>query len=286
MNAPLLPLHHLDTLWLQVTGTRCNIACRHCLVSAGPKVDLHPLMSVAQVATAIEEAAALGCRTYAFTGGEPFLHPQILELIDLGLAQGPLEILTNGMCFTPALAQALGERFRASEYSLGIRVSLDGLSPLENDPIRGPGVFAATTAGIRLLVAHGLEPILAVTTVHAAHAGAPARAAFLALLRELGVTRPRLKLIPPFRVGREARREQALLPEARITADMLDADSPWILQCGSGRTVTARGVWPCPILINHPGARLGDRLADSLGPCALSEPACHTCWVEGFTCSS
>jgi len=283
---PALPLLHLDLLWLQVTGTVCNIACRHCFISCGPKVRTHDLMTVGQCAAAIEVAAAQGCRGYAFTGGEPFLHPQILDLVDLALGHGPLLILSNGMLIDESLATALARRAQESPYSLDLRISLDGLNAAENDPIRGRGVFDATCAGIRALVAAGIEPAVAVTTVHAEHERPEGRRAFYGLLRELGVQRPRVKLIPPFRIGREARRGGAYQPWERVTADMLDADSPWVLQCGTSRMVTNRGAWPCPILVNVDDARMGDDLDAALRPCRLSHPACHTCHVEGFTCRS
>ena len=51
-----------------------------------------------------------------------------------------------------------------------------------------------------------------------------------------------------------------------------------------GRIVTAKGAWPCPILIEHEDARMGDTLADALQPIALRHPACYTCHVEGVSC--
>ena len=283
-DAPELPFLHLDCLWLQVTGTLCNIACRHCFISCGPKVEIHGMMTVEQVAAAIDTAAAQGARSYAFTGGEPFLHPQILELIDLALAKGSLDILTNGMLITEALAAELGRRAAAAEHSLDIRVSLDGIDAAENDAIRGRGVFEAAVAGMKHLVAEGLEPAVAVTTLAARHESAEGRTAFLERLRGLGMTQPRLKLIPPFKIGREARRGGAYETWERVTADMLDEDAPWNLQCGSSRMVTNRGAWPCPILVNVDAARMGDTLEDALRPCSLGDQACHTCYVEGFTC--
>lgn len=286
---PLLPFLHLDALWLQITGTRCNIACRHCFISCGPRVDRHAVMGGDQVRGAIDAAEELGCRGYWFTGGEPFLHPEILGLIGYALGRGPLGILTNGMLITPEIAAALRAAADRSEYSLDLRVSLDGLTAEENDGIRGRGVFEAACAGIRALAAAGLEPAIAVTTVHAAHARPEGRAAFLELLRGLGVTRPRLKLIPPFRIGREARRggghpAEGAAADDRIRAEELDDQAPWVLQCGTSRMVTAGGVYACPILIDAPAARLGDTLAEALRPAPLGHPACRTCLAEGFSC--
>jgi MoaA/NifB/PqqE/SkfB family radical SAM enzyme len=282
----MLPWLHLDTLWLQVTGTRCNIACRHCFISCGPKVERHAVMTRAQVEQALEDAARVGCRATYFTGGEPFLHPEILDLVELALRQGPLGILSNGMLLDDATCTGLRTLDDASDYSLDLRISLDGLTAEENDPIRGKGVFAAACEGIRRLAGVGLEPALAVTTVHAQSSSAPGRLAFLDLLKSLGVKRPRVKLIPPFLIGREAKRNAGYNPSDLLQGEDLTEESPWVLQCGSSRMVTAGGVYACPILIDHAPARMGDRLTDSLRPTALFHPACVTCHQEGFSCKT
>lgn len=281
-----LPLLWLDTLWLQVSGTLCNIACKHCFVSAGPKVDLHKMMSVEQVERALDDGAGAGMRSVWFTGGEPLLHPNILELVDLALARAPLGILTNGMLITDGLADALAERFVRAPYNLEIRVSLDGRSPEENDRIRGRGVFDAACEGIRRLAARGVEPIVAASILN--DLDGPTQAQFADLLRSLGVSKPRVKWIPAFRLGRESARKggrayhdwEKLGPE-----EVADPEAPSRLQCGTSRCVTSEGAFPCPILVNEPSYRLGATLGEALRPHPVDHRACHTCWSEAFSCS-
>ena len=105
-----LDLAYLDTLWLQVTGTVCNIACRHCFISCGPKVKIHDLLTVDGVQEALDQGVERGMRSVWFTGGEPFLHPDILELMDRTLSVAPLGILTNGMLIDDAMADAIAKR--------------------------------------------------------------------------------------------------------------------------------------------------------------------------------
>lgn len=280
--APTLPLAYLDTLWLQVTGTVCNIACRHCFISCGPKNETHPYMTVQQVQQALDDARGTGVREYYFTGGEPFLHPDIFELIDRTLAQGPLSILTNGMLIDAACARELRARFDASRYSFDLRVSLDGTTAQENDPIRGGGTFEKILDGIRALADAGINPVLTVTEVDSADDDS--RAAFRDLLRSLGLNKPRTKFLAPFRIGREERRGRGYQSHERLLEGDLAPGDGELLQCSSCRMVTARGVWPCPILINVDDARMADRLTDALGPIQLSHPACYTCHVEGVSC--
>ncbi|MBH24116.1 MAG: radical SAM protein [Myxococcales bacterium] len=283
---PVLPFAALDTLWLQITGTICNIACRHCFITCGPKNDSHPMMDEEHVLETLREAYDRGVREYYFTGGEPFMHPKILPIIEATLAQGPLTILTNGILITDTLAARLAEIAQASEYSLDVRVSIDGTTPEENDPIRGKNTFHRILAGAQALHRGGINPVFTVTTVHARLAESEGRAEFLALLRELGFTRPRLKMIPPFKLGREVRRGGGYdAAEYLVEGDLMDGEEH-VLQCGSCRMVTAKGVYPCPILIEEEGARMGDTLADALKPIRLDQRACYTCHVEGFTCST
>ncbi len=284
---PTLDLQHLDTLWLQVTGTLCNLACLHCFISCGPKNDSHEFMELSQVQEAINDAVAQGVKEFYFTGGEPFMHPEIREMIDAALAHGPLTILTNGILIDDDLARWLADRFHQSRYSLDLRVSLDGTTPAENDVIRGRNTFEKILAGVDRLVAAGLNPVITVTTCHAELGGAEGRARFFDLLQSRGMDKPRLKFLSPFKIGREERRHGGdggyqpyeLLREADLDDDARDA-----LQCSSCRMVTSKGSYPCPILIEVEDARMGDTLDDALKPIELNHPACYTCFVEGVTC--
>lgn len=283
-DGPELAFAGLDVLWIQVAGTVCNIACRHCFITCGPKNESHPVMATEAVLALLDEARDLGVKEYYFTGGEPFLHPEILRLVEATLAQGPLSILTNALLIDEARAAALARLAGASDYSLDLRVSLDGTSAEENDPIRGKGTFAGILAGARALERAGINPVFTVTTVLARYDGLGGRQAFLESLRDLGFERPRVKFIPPFHIGREARRSHGYAEDALLAEGDLAPGEEEVLQCGTCRTVTAKGVYPCPILIEESGARMSAGLTDALVPIRLNHPACVTCHVEGFSC--
>jgi len=98
------------------------------------------------------------------------------------------------------------------------------------------------------------------------------------------LSRPRLKVLPLWRIGAEAARLRGYESRERLSRDAVSAEGLAALQCGSGRAVTTRGVYVCPILIDEPGARMGDALEETLRPFGLSYGACHTCYVSGVTC--
>ncbi len=282
---PAQPLLHLDTLWIQVAGTLCNLECTHCFVSSGPGIDRHALMSRSEVSRRVAEGLSLGVKEFYFTGGEPFVHPDILEIIDDTLAVGPCTVPTNGTLFTGARLEALRALTQRSRYSLEIRVSLDGPCPEDHDRFRGPGSFARTLEGLVRLEHHGMLPIVTATR-NTDEDPLSIRERYARMLTEAGVRRPRIKLIPMFRLGRETERTRGYLAIESLLDLPPEQFDPTRLQCSGCRAITSRGVFVCPLLVDEPGARLGNRLEDSLAPFRLSYGACSTCYATGMTCAN
>jgi MoaA/NifB/PqqE/SkfB family radical SAM enzyme len=284
--APTLELDSLDTLWLQVTGTLCNLACLHCFISCGPKNDSHEMMELSTVDDALEWARDYGVKEYYFTGGEPFMHPEIKTMIRRTLDQGPLSILTNGLLIDDEMAGWLAETFESSRYSLDLRVSLDGTTPEENDALRGRGTFEKIITSIERLWDHGINPVVTVTTQHAGAGGEAKRREFFEFVRSRGIDKPRLKFLSPFKIGREERRDRGYEDHERLVEGDLGDTGGEHLQCSSCRMVTSEGVFPCPILIEEEDARMGDTLEDGMESIDLDHPACYTCHVDGVTCTT
>ena len=283
-TAPRVTLAALDTVWFQVAGTLCNLACTHCLVEASPTNRTHEMLTLSDVLPHLEEARGLGVKEYYFTGGEPFLNPEIEAILAATLAQGPATVLTNGLRSDRARCRRLRRLADAAEYSLDIRVSIDGYDAATNDPIRGAGTFERIVQGIRNLADAGFHPVITVTEACDGVGLVEGRKRFLARLVELGIDRPRLKILPLFKIGAEAQRSGSYAKWQRLDREDVPDGGAEHLQCSSGRVVTGRGVWVCPILVNESSARMGARLADTLGSFELGHQACWTCHVEGATC--
>ena len=81
--APACALERLETLWIN-TGTLCNITCRNCYIESSPSNDRLAYMTAAEAAAYFDEIAArgLGTREIGFTGGEPFMNPQLLDMVE------------------------------------------------------------------------------------------------------------------------------------------------------------------------------------------------------------
>jgi sulfatase maturation enzyme AslB (radical SAM superfamily) len=285
-SAAAIDLRHLDNLWIQVSGTRCNIECRHCFNNSGPRETSFGLMTLDAVSEAIAAAAARGVREIYFTGGEPFLHPQLLEMVACALTVAPTTVLTNGTLISDRIADTLAALVVDARYSLEVRISLDGYTEEMNDAIRGPGVFRLALAGAVRLARRNLLPLITVVRTWDDDDELATLAAFVRVLRDAGCDRPRLKLLPALPLGRELTRIAGLERDECVTTAMLEGFDRDLLMCSNSRLVTDRGVWVCPLLVEKHDARLGATLDEAASSYELRHQACITCWRYGTFCGN
>ncbi len=130
-RAAHLTTDHLRECWFHLTN-RCNQGCRHCLFSSSPREKME--LAASRVLSLADEAAALGCRVFALTGGEPFVHPEFCRIVDhlLSYDNSHVIVLTNGLLLqqtSRSLAKWPAERFH-------LQISVDG-NPGHHDTIRG-----------------------------------------------------------------------------------------------------------------------------------------------------
>lgn len=279
-------LRHLDNLWIQVSGTRCNIECRHCFNNSGPHATSFGHMTLEAVDRAIATAATRGVREIYFTGGEPFLNPQLLDMIACALAVAPTTVLTNGMLVTDRTAATLARLSIAARYSLEVRVSLDGYTEEMNDAIRGRGVFRLALAGAVRLARRNLLPLITIVRTWDDADELATLAELARVLRDAGCDRPRIKVLPALPLGRELTRIAGLQRDECVTAAMLDGFDRDLLMCSNSRLVTDRGVWVCPLLVEQQDARLGTTLDDAGSAYELRHQTCVTCWRYGTICGN
>jgi molybdenum cofactor biosynthesis enzyme MoaA len=285
-RAPFVPLHSLDALWFQVAGTVCNLWCTHCFISCSPKNHSFEFMSRAQVRHFLKESVKYGVKEYYFTGGEPFMNRDLLDILADTLELGPATVLSNSILISPKVAKRLKQMADNSIYSLELRISLDGFIEFTNDAIRGEGSFRKALAGVKNLVEENFLPIITCMQSWDESENEMVLEGFREALRGIGYTRPRLKIIPPLRIGREEMRYRGYTDAEFITPEMMEGYDDRQLLCTTSRIVTDRGIYVCPILIEKPDAKLGDTLAESFVPYALRHQACYSCYLAGAICSN
>ena len=282
----------LETLWIN-TGTLCNITCVNCYIESSPRNDALVYISAAEVARFLTEAEdlRLPLREVGFTGGEPFMNPEILTMLEDTLRRGfKALVLTNAM--KPMMHHAAGllalqEKFGAN---LTLRISLDHPDRATHDAERGTGSFDRTMEGLGFLARHGFRLHVAGRAAFGAGDEGKLRADFAALFATHGIA---VDAADPVAL--------MLFPEMDAAADVPEiteacwgilGKSPDSLMCASARMVVKRkgatqpAVLACTLLAYDSQFELGATLAEAARPVALNHPHCAKfCVLGGAACS-
>src|SRR5258707_13289182 len=138
-DIPRAPFLRFSTLWIQITGTWCNLACAHCINASGPNDPWLKPLPPEVARRAICEADDLGVKEIYFTGGEPFLHGDLLALLAEALVVAPTTVLTNGTLIDDAVADRLPSPAQRGAHSLQVPGRPDDTGRRRHDRIRGAG---------------------------------------------------------------------------------------------------------------------------------------------------
>jgi MoaA/NifB/PqqE/SkfB family radical SAM enzyme len=275
-------LERLETLWIN-TGTLCNLTCRSCYIESSPTNDALVYLSLAEAEAYFDEAAALGTRVIGFTGGEPFMNPDMIAMMRSALSRGfELLVLTNAMRPMRRFEAALRELAQTYPDQIVMRVSLDDHRPGLHEAERGAGTWNKAIDGLLWLAKAGFR-----VAVAGRRGGdeAEARAGYQGLFERLGIGVDHLVLFPtmdPF----------ADVPEISEGCWDLLHVSPASMMCASSRMVVkAKGaarphVVACTLLPYDSRFALGESLAGALHPVPLNHPHCaRFCVLGGASCS-
>ncbi|MBI9087900.1 MAG: methyltransferase domain-containing protein [Desulfobacterium sp.] len=156
-----IPLSHLDECWLHVTDN-CNLKCTHCLFSCSPEEKT--ALSIEDIKKSVDETYALGARIFYLTGGEPFVHKSIGEILNHILnhyTDTSLVVMTNGILL-PQFRDLLKT---LPKGRLCFQVSADGVGEI-HDKTRGRGGFAKLAKGLESLGELGTRNTLAMVVHH------------------------------------------------------------------------------------------------------------------------
>ena len=282
-------LERLETLWIN-TGTLCNLACKTCYIESSPTNDALVYMSLAEVDHYLDEAESLGTREIGFTGGEPFMNPDMVAMVRSALGRGfEVLILTNAMRpmrrFESQLA-ALRTKFGAR---LTMRVSLDHYTQALHEAERGANTWIKAVDGCRWLSDQGFRVAVAGRRL-ASESEAAARAGYAGLFAEHNLRIDPLD--PAVLVLFPEMDDAADVPEISEGCwDILDV-SPTSIMCSSSRMVvkhkgSARPtVVACTLLPYDDRFALGETLAGARSAVSLNHPHCaRFCVLGGASCS-
>lgn len=191
---------------------RCNLKCKHCY--AAGMADVSQELTHEEALRAIDGFAAFGCPVLLFSGGEPFIREDILELATYARQKGLRVVFsTNGTCITEEIAKkiaAIGVSY--------VGISIDGVRET-HDAFRGvPGAYERSLAAIRYCREAGVKVGLRVTLTRANVKEIPS---IFQLMREENI--PRICLYHLVYTGRGAdlKSEDLSHEESRAAVDCI-----------------------------------------------------------------
>ncbi|GGF55514.1 4Fe-4S single cluster domain-containing protein [Mameliella alba] len=283
-----------QTLWFN-TGTLCNIECLNCYIESSPENDRLVYITADEVTEYLDQLAARnwGVAEIGFTGGEPFMNPQVIEMTRRSLARGyQVLILTNAM--RPMMRPIVREGLQAlqAEYGdrLTLRISLDHWSARQHDAERGAGTFEKTLEGMRWLRDTGIRMAVAGRTMWD-ETEAQSRDGFARLFRTEG-----------FDIDAHDPGMTVLFPEMDLSVEVPEITTacwgildkhPTQVMCSSSRMVVKRkgaarpSVVACTLLPYEPEFDLGETLEAAERDVSLNHPHCAKfCVLGGASCSA
>ena len=290
----VVALTNPETLWFN-TGTLCNIECVNCYIASSPSNDRLVYITADEVSDYLDQLddRNWGVREIAFTGGEPFMNPEMIEITRRSLARGyEVLILTNAMRPMMRKSMQSGLASLVAEYGdkLTLRISVDHWSAKHHDVERGAGAFEKTLTGMRWLRDAGIRMTVAGRTVwgesdaqsRAGYAALYARERFAILAKDTGQT----VLFPEMD-------ESVDVPEITTACWDILKITPTSVMCANSRMVVKRrgaekpAVLACTLLPYEPEFELGKTLAEAETSVRLNHPHCAKfCVLGGASCSA
>ncbi|GGB02676.1 radical SAM protein [Allosediminivita pacifica] len=282
-----------QTLWFN-TGTLCNIACTNCYIESSPTNDALVYITAAEVQDYLDqlEQRNWGVSEIGFTGGEPFMNPEMIEMARACLERGyEVLILTNAMApmMRPKVKDGLIGLQRDFGSRLTLRISVDHWSAAMHDTERGTGAFEKTLRGMRWLRDQGIQMAVAGRTVWD-ETDAQSRDGYAALYEREGfaidAANPATTMLFP------EMDEAAEVPEITTDCWGILKKSPESVMCASSRMVVKRkgaarpAVLACTLLPYDPEFEMGETLEEAERDVSLNHPHCAKfCVLGGASCS-
>ena len=282
----------LETLWVN-TGTLCNIECANCYIDSSPSNDALAYIAREELAPFLREAKDLGAAEIGFTGGEPFMNPDMNAMAGDALASGfSVLILTNAM--RPMMRDRVLRGLLSLQAEFGdrlrLRISLDHYDGVVHDRERGAKSFNVAIDGLTWLVEHGFDVSIA-GRVGFGENEVMMRKGFAGLFERLGLdidadNPHRLVLFPEMD-------ESSDPPEITTACWTILNKNPREMMCSNARMVVRRKgdvaptVLACTLIAYDRQFELGETLADALRPVRLNHRHCATfCVLGGASCSA
>ena len=284
--------HQLETLWIN-TGSLCNLTCENCYIESSPTNDRLVYISLQEVVDLLDEIERenMGTREVAFTGGEPFLNPDMVPILKACLDRDfEVLVLTNGMKTLLREKDSLEILHQKFSTRLKLRISLDHYKEATHALERGPRSWKPAIKSLQWLSKAGMAFAVAGRTMWNEDEDSM-RAGYGDMFTREGIQLDaddpeQLILFPEMD-------ESADVPEITTACWGILDKNPADIMCASSRMVVKHkgddhlSIQACTLLPYDQRFNLGRTLKESWRSVKLNHPHCAKfCVLGGGSCSA
>ena len=276
----------LRELWFH-TGTACNLSCPFCLEGSMPGDTRLDRITLADAQPLLDEAVLHGVKQFSFTGGEPFIVKDFINILRYASDLNPCLVLTNGTDPVLKRLQQI-ETLATQRHPISFRISIDYPDKDRHDSGRGKGSFEKSWQSLVALHKVGFKVSIA-RQVDTDEDGDEVTANFRSLLEQhLLPTDMTIVAFPDF-----------LTPGSNphvphITEDCMtryhNEESRQAFMCAFSKMVIKKQgrmrVYACTLVDDDESYDLGGSLEESIGKRILMRHhRCYSCFAFGSSCS-
>jgi len=278
--------HTLDELWFH-TGTACNLSCPFCLEGSVPGDTRLDRITLADVKPLLDEAVRIGVKQFSFTGGEPFIVKDFVNILDYAASLRPCLVLTNGT--DPVLKRLHHiDRLRGSRHPISFRISIDWPDEDRHDAGRGAGNFVKALQGMRALHRMGFHVSLA-RQMEADEDSGAVDDRYRVLLRQYELPADtRIVAFPDFGTP-NSHADVPNVTEDCMTRYQTETSRREFMCAFSKMVIKKDGrmrVYACTLVDDDTDYDLGGSLAAALGQrIRMGHHRCYQCFAYGSSCS-
>ncbi len=268
LTAPSIEIQELSSIFIEMTGKNCNLKCKHCYIDFKDNKKIKDFIPFEKIKQSLFSLKEEPIKFIHLSGAEPMLHPDFNAILRYCLKQHSTVIHTNGMTINDKKARFLRkvEEENTLNNEIIFRISIDHYDEKKNDELRGRGAFRKSIHAIQSLVKYDFNPILTIVNYWNENE-AELISNFKKLCDNIDFETDTMN----FCVIPYIQRDQYENIELGTIKDLS------MLDCSSSRTLTNKGIYNCPLLVDDHRGRCGSNFEDFSKKNYLETQMCSQC---------
>lgn len=269
LQTPSCKLKEFNNLFIELTAKNCNQHCKHCYIDFPLSRNVKDFIPLEVVKEALIDIKNENIKCIYLTGAEPMTHPEFNHILRACLKQSNVCICTNSSFLNEKKVRFLKRVEDESNYELIFKLSLDHYNELKNDEIRSRGSYRQVVHAIKHLAKYNFNPIISVTNYYK---------------EDKQILIEEFKKIC-YKVGFEAKDSNFIINEYYNKHSQIQELTDFnyhSLDCEYGRTLTAKGIYSCPMLANDHRGRCGSNFKDFSKHNTLETNCCFHCIKNNY----